>query len=149
MPQLSMHSPVGDLAISEEEGKIVSLDWGWGMDQVETPLLVKARKQLDEYFDGTRKSFDLPLNPAGRKFLRHVWAELRRIPYGQTITYGELAVLVDNVPRAMGQACGKNPIAIIIPCHRVMGANEQLTGYSGAGGIETKVALLRLEGAIL
>lgn len=149
MPQLSTHSPVGDLTISEEEGKLVSLDWGWGKDQLETPLLVKAKNELEEYFDGTRKTFDLPLNPPGTKFLRHVWAELRRIPYGKTITYGELAVLVENVPRALGQACGKNPIPIIIPCHRVLGSGKQMVGYSGDGGVETKCALLRLEGAIL
>ena len=149
MPQLSIHSPVGDLTISEDAGKIVSLDWGWGKTQTPTPLLKKTKKQLDEYFGGKRTAFDLPLDPPGTDFLRRVWAELRRIPYGKTVTYGELAVLAESGPRAMGQACGKNPIPILIPCHRVIGASEQLVGYSGEGGIETKVALLRLEGAIL
>ncbi len=149
MPQLSMHSPVGDLTISEEDGRIVSLDWGWGMIQKKTPLLEKAKKQLEDYFDGNLKKFDLPLHPDGTEFQRHVYAEMRRIPYGQTKTYGDLAFLTNSHPRPVGQACGKNPIPILIPCHRVLGKDESLTGYSGDGGVETKSALLRLEGALL
>ncbi len=149
MPQLSMHSPVGDLTISEEAGRIVSLDWGWGMIQTKTPLLKKAKAELEEYFDGKRKKFDLPLAPHGSKFAHHIYTEMRRIPFGKTKTYGDLALLTGSHPRAVGQACGANPIPIIIPCHRVLGKNEALTGYSGEGGVETKCALLRLEGAIL
>jgi len=149
MPQLSMHSPVGDLTISEEDGRIVSLDWGWGMTQTETPLLKKAQKELEAYFDGKLRKFDLLLAPHGTAFAHHVFAEMRRIPYGKTKTYGEIALLTNSHPRAVGQACGANPIPIIIPCHRVLGKNEALTGYSGDGGVETKCALLRLEGAIL
>ena len=149
MPQLSMHSPVGDLTISEENGRIVSLDWGWGMTQTETRLLKKTIANLEFYFDGTLKTFDLPLHPSGTPFQRHIFAEMRRIPFGQTKTYGELAFLTDSHPRAVGQACGANPIPIIIPCHRVIGKGQVLTGYSGEGGVETKSALLRLEGVLL
>lgn len=149
MPQLSLHSPVGDLTISEEDGRIVSLDWGWGMTQEKTPLLEKAKSQLEGYFDGKLKKFELPLHPVGTEFQRHVYTEMRRIVYGSTKTYGDLAFLTNSHARAVGQACGSNPIPILIPCHRVLGKGENLTGYSGGGGVETKSALLRLEGAIL
>ncbi len=149
MPQLSMHSPVGDLTISEEDGRIVSLDWGWGMTQEKTPLLEKAKQQLEDYFDGKLKKFNLPLHPEGTEFQRHVYGEMRRIPYGSTKTYSEIAFLTNSHARPVGGACGKNPIPILIPCHRVLGQNESLTGYSGDGGVETKSALLRLEGALL
>ncbi len=149
MPQLSMHSPVGDITISEEEGKIVSLDWGRGMAQKKTPLLIRAKGQLEAYFDGTLKKFTLPLRPPGTPFAHHVWAEMRRIPYGKTITYGKLAFLVESHPRAVGQVCANNPIPIIIPCHRVLGSKETLGGYSGEGGLATKCNLLRLEGFLL
>lgn len=149
MPQLSMHSPVGDITVSEEEGKIVSLDWGWGMTQKKTPLLLKAKEQLGAYFDGTLKKFTLPLRPPGTPFAHLVWAEMRRIPYGKTLSYGELAFLVENHPRAVGQVCANNPIPIIIPCHRVLGSKETLGGYSGEGGLVTKCDLLRLEGFLL
>jgi len=149
MPQLSMHSPLGDLTVSEEDGKIVALDWGWGMTQTETRLLKKARRELEAYFDGKLKKFSLPLAPPGTAFQNHVYTEMRRIPFGKTKTYGEIALVTGSHPRAVGQACGSNPIPIIIPCHRVLGKNEALTGYSGEGGVETKCALLRLEGALL
>ena len=148
MPQLSMHSPVGDLSITEEDGAIVALDWGWGRDQDMTPLLQRARDQLNAYFDGDPVDFDLPLNPAGSAFQRRVWKAMCDIPAGGTETYGSLAGRIDGIARAVGTACGKNPIPVIIPCHRVVAASG-LGGYSGDGGLDTKVALLRLEGALL
>lgn len=148
MPQLSLHSPVGDLTVSEENGAIVALDWGWGRDQDTTPLLRRTRDQLNAYFDGDATDFDLPLEPAGSPFQRRVWTAMREIPAGGTETYGSLADRIDGIARAVGTACGRNPIPIIIPCHRVVAANG-LGGYSGDGGLETKVALLRLEGALL
>ncbi len=148
MPQLSMHSPIGDLTVSEENGAIVALDWGWGRDQETTPLLQRARDQLNAYFDGDPVDFDLPLNPAGSAFQRRVWKAMCDIPAGGTETYGSLAGRIEGIARAVGTACGKNPIPIIIPCHRVVAANS-LGGYSGDGGLDTKVALLRLEGALL
>lgn len=149
MPQLSLHSPVGDLTISEEDGRIVALDWGWGKAQNKTPVLLKAKGQLEDYFAGKLKKFTLPLHPPGTEFQRHIFAEMRRIPYGKTKTYGDLAFLTNSHSRAVGQACARNPIPILIPCHRVLGKNEALVGYSGEGGVETKSALLRLEGALL
>ena len=149
MPQLSLHSPVGDITVSEENGNLISLAWGWGMEQTKTPLLKKAKKQLEAYFDGSLKKFTLPLNPAGTPFAHLVGAEMRRIPYGKTLSYSELAFLVENHPRAIGQVCANNPIPIIIPCHRVLGAKDTLGGYSGEGGLVTKCALLALEGVLL
>lgn len=149
MTQLSMHSPVGDLTISEDGGAVVSLDWGWGALQTETPLLREAKRQLERYFDGELEQFDLPLRPYGTSFRKQVWDAMLRIPYGSTQTYGKIAADVGSPARAVGGACGANPIPIIVPCHRVLGANGALGGYSGEGGTETKAFLLRLEGALL
>ena len=144
MPQLSLHSPFGDLTVSEENGAIVAVDWGWGRDQTETPLLLRARAALFDYFDGSRRDFDLPLAPAGSPFRTRVWAALRAIPYGETRTYGDLAAALGSAARAIGQANGANPIPILIPCHRVVAGNG-LGGYSGGDGPVTKRALLALE----
>ncbi len=148
MPQLSLHSPFGDLSISEDDGAIVALDWGWGRDQTPSPLLKDAVKQLNAYFDGKLTAFDLPLAPFGTAFQKSVWQQMRKIPYGKTCTYGAMAGRLKSEARPVGTACGKNPIPIIIPCHRVVGT-ATLGGYSGAGGLETKVALLRLEGVMI
>ena len=104
-----------------------------------------ARRQLAEYFDGTRRDFDLPLSADGTAFQRRVWDELRRIPYGATISYGELARRIGKptASRAVGAANGKNPLAIVVPCHRVIGTDGTLTGYGG--GLPVKRALLALE----
>lgn len=149
MPQLSMHSPIGDLTISEEDGALVSIDWGWSPAQAETPLLCRAKAELEEYFDGTRRRFDLPLAPAGTTFQKSVWRAMQEIPAGATRSYGDLAKALHSAPRAVGQACGRNPIPIVIPCHRVLGANGAIGGYSGEGGLDTKRSLLRLEGVTL
>lgn len=147
MPQLSFNSPFGPLTLSEEDGKIVSLDWGRGMESTETPVLAEARRQLDAYFDGARTTFDLPLAPPGTAFQKRVWAALQDIPFGETRSYGELAQTVGTAARAIGSACGRNPIPIIIPCHRVLTADGGLGGYSGLDGVETKHRLLALERA--
>lgn len=144
MPQLSLHTPVGDLTVSEEDGTIVSLDWGWVRDQARTPVLLRARDQLNEYFDGARQVFDLPLAPFGTEYRRLVWDALIRIPFGTTRTYGEIAAQAGGSARSVGQANGKNPIPIIIPCHRVL-ASAGLGGYSGGDGLSTKRYLLDLE----
>lgn len=148
MPQLSLESPLGPLTLSEQDGAIVALDWGWGRDQAPTPLLERARDQLDAYFDGESCGFELPFRPHGTPFQHRVWQAMQAIPYGQTQTYGELAQRLGGIARAVGLACGANPIPILIPCHRVV-AQAGLGGYSGDGGVETKVALLRLEGVLL
>jgi methylated-DNA-[protein]-cysteine S-methyltransferase len=144
--QISLHSPLGDLSLSEDDGAIVALDWGWGRDQCATPLLKEAVRQLHAYFDGALKKFDLPLNPYGSSFEKNVWRRMCKIPYGEVLRYGEVAKTLGSSARAVGTACGRNPIPIIIPCHRIVAASG-LGGYSGAGGGETKVALLRIEDA--
>jgi methylated-DNA-[protein]-cysteine S-methyltransferase len=112
-------------------------------------LLARAREQLTEYFDGSRTSFDLPLDAAGSPFERRVWDLLRTIPYGATTSYGELARRLGDphATRAVGAANGKNPIPIIVPCHRVVGARGELTGFGG--GLDRKRWLLEHEGALL
>ncbi|XAL98583.1 methylated-DNA--[protein]-cysteine S-methyltransferase [Phycisphaeraceae bacterium D3-23] len=105
----------------------------------------EVRRQLDAYFAGELQAFDLPLAPQGTDFQQRVWQELRKIPYGETISYGQLAQRTGdpNASRAVGNANGKNPLSIIVPCHRVIGANGQLTGFGG--GLDTKRKLLALE----
>lgn len=144
MPQLSFHSQIGELTVSEEGGILVSLDWGWGQDQSQTMLLKEARDQLIAYFDGSLRTFDLPLRPAGTLFQNKVWAAMQSIPYGETRTYGQVAKKLRSAARAVGTACGANPIPIIIPCHRIVAASG-LGGYSGDGGLVTKQTLLKLE----
>ena len=148
MPQLSLHSNVGDLTLSEEDGAIVALDWGWGRDQSETPLLLRARTQLEAYFDGTRLTFDLPLAPVGTPYHRKVWAALCDIPAAATRTYGAIAAIAGGSARSVGTANGRNPIPIIIPCHRVIASNG-IGGYSGGDGLPTKRYLLALEARAL
>jgi len=145
MPSLSLNTTVGRLTITETDGAITKLDWrGEGAD--DTPLLREAKDQLEAYFAKQLETFDLPLQVNGSEFQRDVCDAMRSIPFGYTRTYGEIAKDLGVPAQAVGQACGGNPIAIIIPCHRVMGA-KGLTGFSGAGGVETKVTLLRHEGA--
>jgi methylated-DNA-[protein]-cysteine S-methyltransferase len=142
---ISVESPLGTLTVVEENGAIVSLDWGHSKRQEETPLLARARGQLGDYFAGRRHDFDLPLSPLGTDFQRKVWRALERIRYGETLTYGALAQRLGSAPRAIGGACGAHPIPIIIPCHHVIAATGALTGYSGMGGTATKRRLLDLE----
>jgi methylated-DNA-[protein]-cysteine S-methyltransferase len=145
MPQLSFRTSLVDaITLTEEDGALVALDWGWGRDQAETALLLRARGQLEEYFDGERSAFDLPLAPRGTAYQRRVWDALMGIPYGETRTYGDIAAIAGGVSRSVGGANGRNPIAIIIPCHRVVAATG-LGGYSGGEGLETKRRLLKLE----
>lgn len=148
MPQLSLHTPIGEITLSEDNGKIVSLDWGWGRDQDQTPLLREAKQQMNAYFDGALAAFDLPLHMDGTPFQKNVWRAMLRIPAGRTRTYGDIARSLNASAQSVGTACGRNHIPIIIPCHRVVAANG-LGGYSGAGGVETKVALLELEKALM
>ena len=144
-----MSSPIGPLTLFEERGAIIALEWGRAhgpKTRDVTILLKKARNQLNNYFDATRKSFDLPLAPGGSKFQQTVWNWLRRIPYGQTRTYSDGAFAISTAPRAVGGACGRNPIPIIIPCHRVIKVSGRLGGFSAFNGLETKKVLLGLEG---
>jgi methylated-DNA-[protein]-cysteine S-methyltransferase len=139
---------LGTLAVVEDGGALVRLEWVKGaLTQAPTPLLKEAEKQLKAYFAGRLTAFSLPLALEGTPFQKRVWKAMNAIPYGKTRTYGELARQLKSSPRAVGGACGANPIPVIVPCHRVTGAQGQLTGYSGAGGVETKAWLLRHEGA--
>lgn len=148
-------SPIGRLILSGGSGGALSGLWILGEKhapeidsswQQNDGLFTEARRQLDEYFAGTRVEFDLPLAPEGTAFQQQVWDGLRRIPHGRTKTYGQLAAEIGNpkAMRAVGLANGRNPISIIVPCHRVIGANGTLTGYGG--GLKAKAWLLEHEG---
>lgn len=141
-------TPVGKLCIGEKNGAIARVTWSQIPSEYileETELILQCKTQLDAYFLGERQAFDLPLAPEGTTFQQKVWQALTEIPYGETRTYGEIAAVVGNpkAARAVGMANNRNPIGIIIPCHRVVGANGRLVGY--AGGMEKKEWLLQLE----
>lgn len=150
MEFLSVSTPFGEMALGEEEGALTRL-WLPGaplprLASRETPLLARGREELLEYLAGERRVFDLPLAPHGTPFQRRVWAALADIPWGQTRSYRELAAAA-GCPRgfqAVGQANHRNPLPILIPCHRVIAADGTLGGY--AGGASLKRALLALEG---
>ena len=139
-------TPVGLVEIGTQEA-IVSLRRVASREHshTPTPLSEAAAEQLAEYFSGKRQVFDLPLSPKGTPFQLAVWQALREIPYGETRSYGQIAAAIENpgASRAVGMACHRNPIWIMIPCHRVVGSNGSLTGY--AGGLEMKGLLLDLE----
>jgi len=144
MPQLSLHSPLGPLTLTQEDDAIVALDWGRGRDQTETPLLRAAADWLDRYFDGEAAAFTLPLRPFGTPYRRRVWERLMLIGHGDVMTYGALAQEIGGSARSVGGAVGANPIPVICPCHRVVGA-AGIGGYSGDGGLDDKRFLLHLE----
>ena len=143
---LHLESPIGPLTLTEEDGALIRLDFGKkGQAGPETPLLAEARNQLEQYFSGSLRRFTLPLQPKGTPFQQKVWAALLQIPWGETRTYGQVAAMIGQPKacRAVGMANNRNPLPIFIPCHRVIGANGQLTGY--AGGLSAKERLLALE----
>ena len=152
---MEMKSPIGKLKLVANANALVAilsererpnrlrLDVP-SVDQ-QHPILVEAERQLSDYFAGKRTRFELPLEPRGTEFQKKVWRHLRRIPFGKTRSYGDIARTVGSprASRAVGAACGKNPLSIVVPCHRVVGANGALTGFGG--GLETKAELLALE----
>jgi methylated-DNA-[protein]-cysteine S-methyltransferase len=156
-----MDSPLGPLALLASDAGLMAVhlpggspgdDPHWPEGTVaddDHPVLVAARQQLDEYFAGDRRTFDVPLDLRGSTFQVKAWRYLATIPYGQTSTYGEQARALGDArkARAVGAANGRNPVAIVLPCHRVIGANGSLTGY--AGGLPTKRALLEFEAAVV
>jgi methylated-DNA-[protein]-cysteine S-methyltransferase len=146
MPITCLNTPLGKVGIVEEDDAITRFAWGLDAEGGETALLARARDQLSAYFAGELTRFDLPLRITGSNFQRAVCAAMAAIPFGETRTYGDIARELDAPAQAVGQACGANPIPVIIPCHRVLGANT-LGGFSAPGGIEAKVWLLRHEGA--
>jgi methylated-DNA-[protein]-cysteine S-methyltransferase len=150
-------SPVGPLFVAADEDGLRAVefrdnkhpvrrdgDWREG----DNAVLRRTHKQLDEYFGGRRHAFDLPLSPHGTEFQKKVWTTLASIPYGETISYAQLASRVGKptAMRAVGAANGRNPLPIVLPCHRVIGADGSLTGFGG--GLPTKQYLLKLEGAL-
>ena len=148
-----MGSPLGPVELVAQGGAVVAAHFGapaGGSPEHEpgrSALLTEARRQFAEYFEGDRRVFDLPLRPAGTEFQRRVWTVLATVPWGTTTTYGAIAARLGMPPgasRAVGAANGANPIAIVLPCHRVIGSNGRLTGY--AGGLARKAGLLGLEG---
>lgn len=159
------HSPCGDLMLGFFEDKLCLCDWATekhrdivdirlrkmlqtGYEESSSSVIEETRRQLDEYFEGKRTTFNLPLLFAGTEFQKNVWYELLKIPYATTISYSELAKRL-NIPRAVravANANGANGISIIVPCHRVIGSNHSLTGY--AGGLDAKKKLLELESPI-
>ena len=149
MQTLNVPSPVGPLTLVEQDGALVRLGWGDVPDDfpnsTPTPLLMETARQLAAYFAGKLTEFDIPLSPPGTEYQKRVWWAMNEIPYGETWTYGELGKRADTVPRAVGGACGANPIPVILPCHRVLAANGKSGGYSGKGGLMTKTALLDIE----
>lgn len=151
-----MNSPVGKLKLVASDKGLVAILWqnerpnrvplAELVEDADHPILTKAEQQLNEYFAGKRKTFKLPLDMRGTPFQKNVWEALLVIPSGQTKSYGELAKQLGNpsASRAVGAAIGRNPISIVVPCHRVIGSSGKLTGF--AGGLETKARLLGLEG---
>ncbi len=141
------NSPVGKLYLAEENGALTDLRFRPipNAEERETPLLKRAAIQLAEYFSGKRRAFDLPLEAQGTAFQKAVWSALRDIPYGETRSYKDIACAVGKPTacRAVGSANNRNPISVIIPCHRVVGADGSLTGYGG--GLDMKRVLLELE----
>lgn len=142
--------PIGKIGIVEKDGFIIAVALEKELNKYDfieatTPLLNKAHQQLGEYFQGKRKKFDLPLNPQGTNFQKKCWKALETIPYGSVYTYKQLATAIGNekASRAVGNANNKNPILIMIPCHRVIGSSGQLVGYRG--GLEMKEYLLAHE----
>jgi methylated-DNA-[protein]-cysteine S-methyltransferase len=146
MATIAVDTRFGRLGLVAEAGAIVRVVWDGVDDAPDSVLLQEAAAQMRAYDEGRLQRFDLPLRVRGSAFQRAVCAAMRTIPFGFTRTYGEIARGLGASAQAVGAACGGNPIPVIIPCHRVMGARG-LTGFSAAGGIETKVALLRHEGA--
>jgi len=150
-----MDSPIGELRLVERDGEVTQIEFspfrdGDGRPRGERddadPVLAETARQLTAYFAGDLTDFDLPLAPVGSDFQQRVWKELRTIGYGETASYGEIALrlgMTNAASRAVGLANGRNPIPVVIPCHRVIGANGTLTGY--AGGLDRKQRLLELE----
>lgn len=146
------NSPLGVLKILADEKGIKEIEFAQeefkSIQNSSSKIIKDCIKQLDEYFRGKRKSFELKLNPEGTEFQKKVWKELLKIPYGKTLSYGEISRRIKNpkAVRSVGQAIGRNPISIVIPCHRVIGSDGSLTGY--ASGLWRKEWLLKHEGAV-
>jgi methylated-DNA-[protein]-cysteine S-methyltransferase len=153
MPIRYLDSLVGRLALESEGDALTGVRWASAnersRDEGSCPVLVEASRQLDRYFRGRLRRFDLELAAAGTPFQKAVWALMSDIPFGETATYGGMAAALGSGPRAVGMACGSNPIPIIVPCHRVLASGGKVGGYSGGQGLPTKRKLLSIEGVVL
>jgi methylated-DNA-[protein]-cysteine S-methyltransferase len=145
--EATVETTLGPFRMRQAGEALVALTWGRG-GRATTPLLAEASRQVIAYGEGRLRTFDLPLAPRGPSFQQAVWREMLKIPYGETRTYGELARALDGIARAVGTACGANPIPIIIPCHRVVAGGDSLGGFSGGEGVVDKRRLLVHEGAL-
>jgi methylated-DNA-[protein]-cysteine S-methyltransferase len=147
-------SPVGRLALEADGETLTGVRWASAGERPPgsnkpSPVLKEACRQLERYFARKLKVFDLPLAGRGTDFQNSVWKMMREIPYGETATYGGMAMALGSGARAVGMACGRNPIPIIVPCHRVLGSGGKEGGFSGGQGLPTKRKLLALEGVVL
>ncbi len=145
----AVETPLGELGLVASDRGLRQVRWSArGLDRDgSSPLLDETARQLEAYFDGALTTFDLPLDLVGTEFLVRCWLALAEIPYGTTVSYGEQARRLGAAPRAVGAANGRNPVPIVLPCHRVIGADGSLTGFGG--GLELKRFLLEHEGALL
>jgi methylated-DNA-[protein]-cysteine S-methyltransferase len=159
LPHMSIcyiDSPVGRLALEADDDCVTSVRWAspgerdsrTGVQKVD-PVLKEASRQLDRYFGRKLKRFDLPLAARGTDHQKRVWKMMSEIPFGETATYGGMAMALGSGPRAVGMACARNPIPIIVPCHRVLGSGGREGGFSGGRGLPTKHQLLAIEGVVL
>lgn len=153
MSILYVDSPVGRLALEAEGDALTGVRWTGAAerarDEKATPVLREARRQLGAYFKARLRRFDLPLAARGTPFQKSVWRMMSDIPFGETATYGGMAMALGSGPRAIGMACGRNPLPIIVPCHRVLASGGKEGGFSGGRGLPTKRQLLALEGVVL
>jgi methylated-DNA-[protein]-cysteine S-methyltransferase len=153
-----INSPVGRLALEADDDCVTGVRWASPGEcavaaktdaATANPVLKEAARQLDRYFGRRLRRFDLPLAAHGTDHQKRVWAMMREIPFGETMTYGGMATALGSGPRAVGTACGRNPLPIIVPCHRVLASGGKNGGYSGGRGLPTKYQLLALEGVVL
>ena len=154
-----VETPIGRLALQADGDRLVGTCWarpgerpsdkGKANGAKPGPLLREAARQVDRYFRGKLRRFDLPIELRGTDHQKRVWAMMLAIPYGGTATYGGMAAALGSGPRAVGTACGRNPIPVIVPCHRVLGSGGAIGGYSGGRGLATKRDLLALEGVVV
>jgi methylated-DNA-[protein]-cysteine S-methyltransferase len=150
---MTIPSPIGELSLYSDGSRLLRIGFPEQVTELaerrDDPILMACARQLKEYFDGTRRHFDLPLEPRGTEFQLRVWEALTQIPYGQTRSYRDIALAIGKptAVRAVGAANGRNPLPIVVPCHRVIGSDGSLTGF--AGGLEAKTRLLQLEGSLI
>ena len=153
MSIIYVESPVGRLALEAEDDTLTGVRWTGAAerskDEKATPVLREARRQLELYFKRRLRRFELPLAGRGTPFQHSVWKMMSAIPFGETATYGGMAMALGSGPRAVGMACGRNPLPIVVPCHRVLASGGKEGGFSGGQGLSTKRKLLALEGVVL